>query len=158
METIAMHNHPDQSSLDIPKYIDKPHFVRNKLSGYVLQCLGWLCFMLLLFPLITLLLWFFEIKTIQHYIFIDGLVAKKNNILKISLAILICSSTLIGWASYNWLRFRKNERRKKPENISNNELARQFYLKTNEMVRLQKHSNITLEYDMNGVLVKSHLN
>ena len=46
----------DESQLEIPQYIDEPKYVRNKSAGYGLFFLGWLVWIWLFLPLITLLL------------------------------------------------------------------------------------------------------
>jgi biofilm PGA synthesis protein PgaD len=50
----------DDTKLDIPTYIDKPEYVRNKTAGYSLLALGWMMWMWLFLPLLTLLFWWFE--------------------------------------------------------------------------------------------------
>lgn len=146
----------DHIKLDIPQYIDNPNFVTKKSRDHLIQFLGWVCFMGLMLPLITLLLWAFEFTTIQHYIFIDGQHARQNNLIRTSMAIFICSTILLSWASYNWIRFRNNERRKKPLNTPLNQLAQSFDVTVNELNELQKCQNLTLYYDINGKL--THFN
>ena len=43
----------DESKLELPEYIDRPEYVRNKSVGYSLQIVGWFVFMWLFMPLIT---------------------------------------------------------------------------------------------------------
>ncbi|MCF9045930.1 poly-beta-1,6-N-acetyl-D-glucosamine biosynthesis protein PgaD [Acinetobacter nectaris] len=63
---------------------------------------------------------------------------------------------LLSWASYNWIRFRNNERRKKPLNTPLNQLAQSFDVTVHELNELQKYQNLTLYYDINGKL--THFN
>ena len=35
----------DESKLELPEYIDRPEYVRNKSVGYSLQIVGWFVFM-----------------------------------------------------------------------------------------------------------------
>ncbi|MEG2268108.1 MAG: poly-beta-1,6-N-acetyl-D-glucosamine biosynthesis protein PgaD, partial [Acinetobacter sp.] len=50
----------DEAKLDIPAYIDQPEYVQNKTAGYSLLALGWIIWMWLFLPLLTLLFWWFE--------------------------------------------------------------------------------------------------
>ncbi len=47
----------DESKLELPEYIDRPEYVRNKSVGYSLQIAGWFIFMWLFMPLITVFFW-----------------------------------------------------------------------------------------------------
>ena len=58
----------DESQLEIPQYIDEPKYVRNKHAGYGLLFIGWLVWIWLFLPLITLLLWGYEVYTVQHHL------------------------------------------------------------------------------------------
>ncbi|OEY97630.1 poly-beta-1,6-N-acetyl-D-glucosamine biosynthesis protein PgaD [Acinetobacter qingfengensis] len=136
----------DPSKLDLPEYIDNPKYVTNKLSGYTLQIIGWALWMLICMPLFTLFFWWYEAKTISSYIFIDYDVARYNNLKHIGWAILVCGGLLLLWANYNWLRFRKTERRSKFANTRPDIFAENFNLNTQQLIELQESKNIILAY------------
>ncbi|AOA58137.1 poly-beta-1,6-N-acetyl-D-glucosamine biosynthesis protein PgaD [Acinetobacter larvae] len=148
----------DESLLDIPQYIDKPHYVKNKLAGYSLQVVGWTIFMLILLPVATLFLWWFEITTIQHYIFIDYSSARMDNLVNISLLILCCGLILILWACYNWLRFSHMERRFFFNNISAEQFVTHFDINIAQYIQLKTSHNLTLYYDQFGKLYSYDVN
>lgn len=50
-DQIHSHSHVDQNPLDIPQYIDRPEYVKNKWAGFSLQILGWSLWMWLIMPL-----------------------------------------------------------------------------------------------------------
>ncbi|MHA3115135.1 poly-beta-1,6-N-acetyl-D-glucosamine biosynthesis protein PgaD [Acinetobacter sp. ANC 4635] len=142
----------DESKLDLPEYIDNPHYVKNKTAGYLLQLIGWVLFILIIFPLITLFLWYFEFKLVKKYIFNDAMYAQLTSLMHIGIGILIFSLLLILWASYNWVRFNNKERRKKSQNTPIDEFAKDFLLTGDDLVKLQQGSNIVLHYDEDGLL------
>lgn len=142
----------DESLLDLPEYIDNPHYVRNRAAGYLLQLLGWILFLLIIFPLVTLFLWYFELTQIHDYIFADTVYAQLNNLMKIGIAILAFSVLLILWASYNWARFKDRERRKKIDNVPVDEFAQGFSLAEDDIGKLRQGKNVVLHYDDDGFL------
>ena len=62
----------DESKLELPEYIDRPEYVRNKSVGYSLQIAGWFIFMWLFMPLITVFFWWFEGKTIYQQMVVQA--------------------------------------------------------------------------------------
>ena len=50
----------DESLLELPEYIDRPEYVQRKSAGYGLMALGWMLWMWLFLPVLTLLFWWFE--------------------------------------------------------------------------------------------------
>lgn len=144
----------DETKLDLPEYIDKPEYVQNKSVGYALQTIGWLLLMLLFMPLITLFLWWYGVHNIYHYVLIDTSQDAHFNILNIGIIILILGGILLSWAIYNWLRFRKKERRTRPENTSLKQFAENFNCTEEDVLNLRQRKNITLYYDDHGLLEK----
>ncbi|WP_111895707.1 poly-beta-1,6-N-acetyl-D-glucosamine biosynthesis protein PgaD [Acinetobacter sp. MB5] len=142
----------DESKLDLPAYIDNPDYVKNKTAGYLLQLIGWILFILIIFPLITLFLWYFEFTIVKKYIFNDTMYAQLHGLMYIGIGILIFSLLLIIWASYNWVRFNHKERRHKSQNTPIEEFAQDFSLTQNDVLKLQQGSNIILHYDDDGLL------
>ena len=142
----------NEDSLDLPQYIDHPEYVTNISVNYVLQAGGWLLFMILLFPLITLLLWWFGIINIYSYVWEDKSEIAHLNIIGIATIILNLAGLLLVWASYNWIRFHNKERRNPSENIPIDKFAQQFSCNKEDITQLRQASNITLDYDDIGKL------
>ncbi|WP_336169883.1 poly-beta-1,6-N-acetyl-D-glucosamine biosynthesis protein PgaD [Acinetobacter sp. 161(2023)] len=142
--------------LDIPEYIDQPEYVKNKAANYTLQTIGWVCLMWLLFPLVSLFLWFFEGHLIYDYVWVDN-IAEVKTLLHLLLLICLSALVLILWASYNWLRFHGDDRRSKAPNSSVELLASQFTVSTESLSELQKAQRVVLHYDDHGHLKKYDL-
>ena len=143
-------------ALDIPEYIDQPEYVKNKAANYTLQTIGWFCLMWLLFPLVSLFLWVFEGHLIYDYVWVDHL-SEVKTLLHLALLIGISALILILWASYNWIRFRGEDRRNKAPNSSTELLATQFSVTPEALNELQKSQCIILHYDDHGNLRKYEL-
>ncbi|MEQ1088554.1 poly-beta-1,6-N-acetyl-D-glucosamine biosynthesis protein PgaD [Acinetobacter seifertii] len=147
----------DVEVLDIPEYIDQPEYVKNKTANYTLQTIGWFCLMWLLFPLVSLFLWFFEGHLIYDYVWVDH-ISEVKTLLHLLLLICLSALVLILWASYNWLRFHGDDRRSKAPNSSDDLLAFKFTVSTASLSELQKAQRVILHYDENGHLQKYDLN
>ncbi|TEU28758.1 poly-beta-1,6-N-acetyl-D-glucosamine biosynthesis protein PgaD [Acinetobacter seifertii] len=147
----------DIEVLDIPEYIDQPEYVKNKTANYTLQTIGWFCLMWLLFPLVSLFLWFFEGHLIYDYVWVDH-ISEVKTLLHILLLICLSALVLILWASYNWLRFHGDDRRSKAPNSSDDLLAFKFTVSTASLSELQKAQRVILHYDEHGHLQKYDLN
>ena len=141
----------DIEVLDIPEYIDQPEYVKNKTANYTLQTIGWFCLMRLLFPLVSLFLWFFEGRLIYDYVWVDH-ISEIKTLLHLFLLIGLSALILILWASYNWLRFHGNDRRNKAPNSSVELLAAQFMVNTKSLSELQNTQCVILHYDDYGYL------
>lgn len=148
----------DESQLEIPQYIDEPKYVRNKSAGYGLFFLGWLVWIWLFLPLLTLLLWWYEGYSIYHYLIIGTGPDGSISLLHIALAIVIFILCLLVWASYNWIRFHNKERRHAPIPVTAEHLAQSFDLQVADIETLKQAKNVTLHYDEDGVLQQYDIN
>ncbi|MDV2453777.1 MULTISPECIES: poly-beta-1,6-N-acetyl-D-glucosamine biosynthesis protein PgaD [Acinetobacter] len=148
----------DESQLEIPQYIDEPKYVRNKSAGYGLFFLGWLVWIWLFLPLITLLLWWYEGYTVYHHLIIGNGPDGPISLLHMALAIDIFILFLLVWASYNWIRFRNKERRHAPVPVGVEQMAESFNLPVADVESMKQAKNITLHYDEDGVLQQYAIN
>lgn len=148
----------DIDTSELPEYIDKPEYVKNKTVGYGLMAVGWTLWMWLFLPILTLLFWWFEGSTIYEQVLIHQEPASGLSLLKIIFVIGILIGCLLVWASYNWVRFNGRERRKTPEPVSTEQLASSFKVEAADIETLRAANNITLHYDENGVLYHYDIN
>lgn len=95
----------DESKLELPEYIDRPEYVRNKSVGYSLQIAGWFLFMWLFMPLLTIFFWLFEGKTIYQQMIVQAEPTSPLSLVHLATMILIFIAVLLLWATYNWVRF-----------------------------------------------------
>ena len=138
--------------LELPEYIDKPEYVRRKGAGYSLMALGWLMWMWLFAPLLTLLFWWFEGSVV--YAQVRGQVQPMTSIslMKLSLCIGVLIVGLLVWAGYNWIRFHGRDRRQAPDSVTEGELARSFAIEPRDIVQMRRAKSITLHYSDEGLL------
>lgn len=148
----------DENLLDIPSYIDRPEYVRNKTAGYSLLALGWITWMWLFLPLLTVLFWLFEGNLVYEQLIVAEMPRKPLNLFHLTGLITFFILCLFIWASYNWYRFHNNEKRLFPSNVMPSELAHSFRVSTTDIKRLQYADNITLHYSEDGELTTYDLN
>ncbi|QER39197.1 poly-beta-1,6-N-acetyl-D-glucosamine biosynthesis protein PgaD [Acinetobacter suaedae] len=152
IRTIVTNIEHDVSKLDIPKYIDKPEYVTNRKAGYSLQMIGWLLWIWLLLPLFTIVLWMYEFWVVHQYVMIPPIIAQVYNLRFIVLGISLLVVTLLLWASYNWYRFKDNERRLKMENTPLEEFVHFFGVTLADQQKMQSAKTLILHYDVQGQL------
>ncbi|NHB57152.1 poly-beta-1,6-N-acetyl-D-glucosamine biosynthesis protein PgaD [Acinetobacter sp. 194] len=142
----------DVSKLDIPKFIDQPKLVKNKSKFYVLQLLGWSFWTFLFIPLFTLMLWIFQGNLIKSYIFAEKLNVQLMNIAWLGALIVLFGTTLLLWASYNWIRFANVNNQDEVKDVDNHVLSKYLSVSSQELDTMQHSKNIVLHYDESGHL------
>lgn len=142
----------DESKLELPEYIDRPEYVRNKSMGYTLQITGWLIFMWLFMPLLTVFFWWVEGKTIYQQMIIQAAPDSQLSLMNIIVMIAIFICVLLLWATYNWVRFHGKDLRRAPLAIDEQQLASSFKVNKTDILNMQQAKNLTLYYDNKGKL------
>lgn len=148
----------DEALLDLPAYIDRPEYVRNKTAGYSLLAFGWILWMWLFMPLLTLLFWWFEGSVVYEQLVVAEMPKRPLNLFHLMGIISILIFTLLLWASYNWYRFHNNEKRIFPKHVDDAALASSFKIREQDIKCLQQAENITLHYSEEGELTAYDLN
>lgn len=149
----------DISKLELPKYIDKPEYVKNKSVGYGLLFAGWILWIWLFLPVLTLLFWWFEGNIIyEQLILVEQQSSTGLSLLNMALIISLLVLSLWLWASYNWARFSGLDRRKSLASLSNEQLAMSFKLSISDIEALHQSNNITLHYQDDGLLKQYDIN
>ena len=148
----------DAKRLDLPQYIDQAKFVKNKKGHQTLQFFGWAFWSFLFMPILTLLLWVFQGNLIRNYIFAEKLNVQLLNIAWLALLIVICGASLLLWASFNWIRFRKQKIAPLIQNVSTQVLAGYLEISPQELDSMKHSKRVVLYYDENGVLYDYQMN
>ena len=114
----------------------------------------WLVFGLLLRPLLTLGAWLLGGHFFSHAMLDGREIADLARVpLVYVIVVLMIGTALIGWATYNLLRFRNNERRnRQPVSVTPQELSRFFAVDENLVLRLQVSRRIVMQHDEHGRL------
>lgn len=124
----------------------------QRLTQRGLTFVFWVVFGLLFRPILTLLTWllggyFFSQSMIDNHGY-SHLLEKAGLYL---LVIVLISAVLIGWATYNLLRFRNNERRnRQPNPLGVVEQASYYGVDEHQVSQLQQQRRMVLEFDDQG--------
>lgn len=140
-----------ESALELPAYIDRPDYVRNKTAGYGLHIVGWMVWVGLFLPLCTVLLWWFEGTTVLDQLVFH--VRPRSSILSVThlaAMILILGIIFMLWVNYNWFRFHGVDRRKSPPPVSNAELSKSFIVPEEILASMQQQKSQILHFDEDG--------
>jgi biofilm PGA synthesis protein PgaD len=124
----------------------------QRLTQRSLTLVFWVIFGLLFRPVLTLLAWlaggYFATESMVHQQGFAALLEKGGLYL---LVIALISALLLGWAWYNLLRFRNNERRtRQPAPVSVAAQAALYGLEEGHLARLQQQRRLVLEIDEQG--------
>jgi poly-beta-1,6-N-acetyl-D-glucosamine biosynthesis protein PgaD len=124
----------------------------QRLTQRGLTFIFWVVFGLLFRPILTLLAWL-----LGGHFFTEAMVDNHGYLLLLDkiwfylLVILAISALLIGWASYNLLRFRNKERRnRQPDPVCAAAQAAVFGLDRLQVSQLQQQRRMVLQIDEQG--------
>ncbi|MBP6113113.1 MAG: poly-beta-1,6-N-acetyl-D-glucosamine biosynthesis protein PgaD [Acinetobacter sp.] len=148
----------EDKDLDLPPYIDQSKFVKNKQGHYLLQFTGWTFWSFLFVPLFTLILWLYQGNLIRNYIFAEKFDVQLLNIMWLAALVIFFGATLLLWASFNWLRFRKQHAKKIVLNVNNAMLSKYLSITPQELEDMQASKRVVLHYDENGELYDYQMN
>lgn len=138
----------------------KPPIIQNPKGASFFQRYGqrfltgafWVALGMLLRPLLTLGAWlagghFFSIAMFEKH----GLASLLRIPFVYPLVVVAIGIVFIGWATYNQLRFRNNERRtRQPDPVKRTELATFFTVDEELLRRWQRSRRIVMNHDESG--------
>ncbi|HYW04524.1 MAG TPA: poly-beta-1,6-N-acetyl-D-glucosamine biosynthesis protein PgaD [Gammaproteobacteria bacterium] len=128
-----------ETDLQIPEPIHRPDLQTPIQRGAfaVLSLLGWLAWLYLFVPLLTVLAWAFGVHRFDRYVL--GSVGVSAFTLSVYAVIIVAAGlTLVLWAIYNLLRFRGKDRRSPPPTVSEAALASAVGLEITRLRRLRR--------------------
>lgn len=124
----------------------------QRLTQRGLTLIFWVVFGLLFRPVLTLFAWL-----LGGHFFAEGMIRNSGYLVLLQkagfylLVILLISALLIGWAWYNLLRFRNNERRtRQPEPVSLADQAAYYGVNIEQLGRLQQQRRMVFYLDDQG--------
>lgn len=141
-----------EAKLDIPEFIDVPEYVSDRTSGYTLMALGWMAWIWLFMPLVSLGLWWFESSLIFDHVLRDHKPYQGMTLLELALLIIVAFLSLLLWASYNWIRFNRIDRRSAPRPVELQEIAYSFDVEKHALLEMVQAKHLILYYDQGGRL------
>ncbi|WP_440995732.1 poly-beta-1,6-N-acetyl-D-glucosamine biosynthesis protein PgaD [Arhodomonas sp. SL1] len=132
----------------IPPIIDLPSLEprRRRRVSQLINLAGWIVYVYLLTPAFGLLGWILGVELFAGHV-LDDPYATVLAVRVYTLVILVAAGIFLGWAGYNWARFRGVDRRRAPQPITNTALERHFRLLPAKLSALQGARVATLHHD-----------
>ena len=95
---------------------------------------------------------------IKNYIIAEEFDVQLHNIMWLAALVILFGATLLLWASFNWIRFRKQHASKMEINVNNAMLAKYLTISPRELEDMQASKRVVLHYDENGELYDYQMN
>lgn len=139
----------NKQHLILPEYIDRPDLQQNAQRGVlgVINLLGWLIWLYLLLPLVSVLAWVFGYYRFDQYILNDPQPDLIKQLWFLAILVVVMNLVLLLWASYNWWRFRSNDRRQHVKNVNKEQIAHFYELNEKAYDLAQRQQISTFFYD-----------
>ena len=121
--------------------------------GQLVSLIGWAIWIYLFTPIIALVGWMLGVELFQRHILDDPMGTLKA-VQVYALVIGIAGAIFLGWAGYNWLRFRNRERRHAPPPVSTRELARHFGITPQEAEAVERERIVTVHFNEDAEIIE----
>jgi biofilm PGA synthesis protein PgaD len=111
----------------------------------------WMLWLYIWLPLLSLIAWAFGVQLFYDEMILEnGFEAFSRLAGGYALVILILAATLLGWAQYNWRRFRNRERRKMTEVLSPRVMAEHFKVDARELYVWHNTDRMVVHFNSQG--------
>lgn len=143
----------ESNDIELPSFIDRPDLQSHgqRTVSSVLAILGWVCWLYLFLPLLTLFGWAISYERVNQYI-----VHNKDGFFQqielLGPIVIIMGMLLLLWAIYNLIRFRGVSRRTAPENTTVEDIAGHFKLDVSLVKRAQNQQVSVFYFDEQGMV------
>ncbi|RME32881.1 MAG: poly-beta-1,6-N-acetyl-D-glucosamine biosynthesis protein PgaD [Gammaproteobacteria bacterium] len=121
---------------------------RSRYGYGLLTLLAWLAYVYLWLPLISLAAWSLGIQLFyRHMIVLEGYKGLLELLGIYAAVIALLSGIYLGWAIYNWLRFRGVDRRQGMPPVTTEELATRFGIDPAQLEACQQTRRLRVHHD-----------
>ncbi len=154
IKTCLDKNYPAEEVI-VPAFIDQPdlqHWSQRGVFGMIAMA-GLSLWAYLFVPLLSLLAWWFGWHRFDHYIVHDYQHGFTQSITVMIAVVMMMGLMLLGWASYNILRFYHNERRNHVPDVKPCEIARFYEIEPEQVQQAKAAQNSIFHYDSQGKIV-----
>ncbi|MGH8595864.1 MAG: poly-beta-1,6-N-acetyl-D-glucosamine biosynthesis protein PgaD [Gammaproteobacteria bacterium] len=128
----------------------------QRYSSAWLTLIFWVLYLYLWTPLITLIAWVLQVGLARHeMVELQGYLLLIDRMSGYGIVILGIFVSLIGWAEYNYQRFRSVDRRNTPGPVTKQDLARYFEVPLPIVDAWQQAKTLNIYLDENGRVVPS---
>ncbi|MDD3577300.1 MAG: poly-beta-1,6-N-acetyl-D-glucosamine biosynthesis protein PgaD [Halothiobacillus sp.] len=139
----------------VPAIIKRPDLVNPTKRSIlaIIAAIGWILWIYLLMPLGAVLAWWFGYQRLDLFILVDPV--RTTQTLKIYAIIIAAGGVLfILWATYNWLRFRRIDRRGAPPMTDAKAISQAFLIEPSDVNTAQAGKVVAFDFDENGQIIQ----
>jgi len=123
-------------------------------SSVLITFIFWLLWFFLWVPVATAIAWYSGLHLAYFEMFeMDGFKSVIDDFLGFLQIVALLGGSLAIWASYNFLRFRGNERRKPQKPVEIEQVADYFDLDVETLKQRRKEKMITVNFDDKGKII-----
>lgn len=136
-----------------PPIIDVPSLqtLRQRFAYSFLTFLFWVLWIYLWLPLVSLLAWWIGVDLFYQEMIVQY---GYQSVLKLarwfSLVVLLAGVLILGWASYNLLRFGKKDRRKAIDVVKKVDMAKAFKIDVKQLGKYHRTKCMIIHHDKRG--------
>ena len=155
IKTFLDKNYPHEQVI-LPAFIERPelqHWLSRGTFG-IFALIGLSLWFYLFVPILSLLAWWFGWYRFDQYIIHDYRQGYTEHMTVLIALVCIMGLLLLGWASYNVLRFYHNERRHATPDIVPQDLAEFYNLNTELVQQAQLERMTIISYDEHGKITE----
>jgi len=136
-----------------PLIINRPELqsTGQRVIYPVITFIFWILWIYIWLPLLSLIAWGFGVQ-----LFYDEMILENGAEVFFKLAgnyamiIILMTAVLLSWAQYNWVRFRKKERRRVAKTLSPEEVAEYFQVNTEELMAWHDAKRVVVKHNERG--------
>jgi biofilm PGA synthesis protein PgaD len=126
----------------------------QRLSSTLFTFIFWLLWFYLWIPILTFIAWVVSIDMVYLQMYkLGGLRDVANDLVFIISGVVALGGTLIIWASYNYIRFKGEDRRKASAPVNNDQLADAFDVDVTMLPHWQVSKALSIEFDGEGRII-----
>ncbi|WP_283148067.1 poly-beta-1,6-N-acetyl-D-glucosamine biosynthesis protein PgaD [Silvimonas soli] len=128
---------------------------RQRVVYGSLTAMGWALWGFLWLPLLTAVGWLGEAFFAWHHMVqLDGFSAFRHLAASYSGALVVLGGIFVGWASYNYLRFRGYDRRRPRPTVTDHDLADAYHVPESDVARWHASRRLVVWHDEQGQVVR----
>lgn len=118
----------------------------------LIATIGWMIWLYLISPLSALFAWWFGYNRMNLFVLSDPAHTIRTLMLY-AMVIAAGGALFILWAVYNWLRFRRVDRRRVPETATEADIASAFAIPTQAVLDARGGKVLAFNFDDHGQIV-----
>lgn len=139
----------------IPKIIKRPDLVNKSKKGFLalIALIGWVLWFYIMAPLAALFAWWFGFQRFQVFV-LDDPARTAQTVIIYAVIIAIGGLLFILWATYNWVRFRRLDRRGAPPVADHLAISQAFLIQPSDIQTAQTGKVMAFDFDENGQITQ----